>query len=417
MYLQGSRKKGCKAHINIVEFNLYPEYSIKQSISSGISQNQTRKIREENLSELRKAFESGKEPLMTKMYFVSLPTEEAHHKCHPTKGIMGFSQRVHPELITKIQEFVSIGTVEPVEVQRLLKHHVKHYMCVGNLPDPNDRAYYPSLDDIRNHIAKAKRALQLSVVDQENAQKLIEQQQKLSADNHTYFRPYRCAKGDKDSQTEDQFEQTLLWVHQEPWQQQLMLTYGNTMCLMDATYKTTRYDLPLFFICVRTNAGYCVVAEFIVQSESASNIIEALQLISSWNPQWKPHFFMTDCSEAEIGAIESCFPTTTVYLCDFHREQAWERWTKDHKHGLHPGEGEWLLDQLRACAWAPSAHPNEELPLDYHFQEAVKVLQSSNLWKTNNNVRQWLNGTWLKMSKVYMQCSSLHTSNRVGYPV
>ena len=126
MFLQGSRKKGCKAHINIVEFNLYPEYSIKQSVSSGVSKNQLRKSREESLSELRKSFGSGKPPMITKKYFVSLPTEEAHHKCHPTKGIMGFSQRVHPELIAKIQEFVSIGTVDPVEVQRLLKHHVKH---------------------------------------------------------------------------------------------------------------------------------------------------------------------------------------------------------------------------------------------------------------------------------------------------
>ena len=69
--------------------------------------------------------------MITKKYFVSLPTEEAHHKCHPTKGIMGFSQRVHPELIAKIQEFVSIGTVDPIEVQRLLKHHVAKtlYVC------------------------------------------------------------------------------------------------------------------------------------------------------------------------------------------------------------------------------------------------------------------------------------------------
>ena len=175
-----------------------------------------------------------------------------------------------------------------------------------------------------------------------------------------------------------------------------------TLCLMDAMYKTTRYDLPLFFICVRTNAGYCVVAEFIVQSESATNIIEALQLIMSWNPQWKPQFFMTDCSEAEISALESCFPNTTVYLCDFHREQAWERWTKDHKHGLNPDEGQWLLDQLRTCAWAPSACPDKGVPTDHHFQQAVKALQSSNLWKTNDDVRQWLNGTWLKMSKVYV---------------
>ena len=116
VFLQGSRKNGCKAHINIVEFNLYPEYSIKQSVSSRASKNQLWKSREANLSELQKLFESGKPPLITKKYFVSLPTEEAHHKCHPTKGIMGFSQRVHPELIAKIQEFVSIGTVDPIEV-------------------------------------------------------------------------------------------------------------------------------------------------------------------------------------------------------------------------------------------------------------------------------------------------------------
>ena len=52
VFLQGSRKNGCKAHINIVEFNLYPEYSIKQSVSSRASKNQLQKSREANLSEL-----------------------------------------------------------------------------------------------------------------------------------------------------------------------------------------------------------------------------------------------------------------------------------------------------------------------------------------------------------------------------
>ena len=52
------------------------------------------------------------------------------------------------------------------------------------------RAYFPSLDDIKNHIAKVKKALQLSVVDQENAVKLIEEQ-KTSPDSHSYFRPYK----------------------------------------------------------------------------------------------------------------------------------------------------------------------------------------------------------------------------------
>ena len=97
----------------------------------------------------------------------------------------------------------------------------------------------------------------------------------------------------------------------------------NTISLIDATYKTTCYELPLFFICVRTNVSYSVVAEFIVQSENAENIQEALTILTQWNPEWNPRFFMSDYSEAELNAIEAVFPSTTVHLCDFHREQAW----------------------------------------------------------------------------------------------
>ena len=46
--------------------------------------------------------------------------------------------------------------------------------------------------------------------------------------------------------------------------------------MMDATYKTTKYNIPLFFLTVRTNVGYTVVAEFIVQEETAAYIKEHL---------------------------------------------------------------------------------------------------------------------------------------------
>ena len=82
---------------------------------------------------------------------------------------------------------------------------------------------------------------------------------------------------------------------------------------------------------------------------------------------------MTDYSEAEIAAIETCFPNVTVYLCDFHREQAWERWTRDSKHGLSALDSECLLDQLRACAWAPSPTPNENVPPHHHYQQAEVI--------------------------------------------
>ena len=63
---------------------------------------------------------------------------------------------MHAELIAQVQELVPAGTTDPAEVQHLLKHHVPHYKCTDNPPNPNDSAYYPTLDDIQNHISKAK---------------------------------------------------------------------------------------------------------------------------------------------------------------------------------------------------------------------------------------------------------------------
>ena len=73
--------------------------------------------------------------------------------------------------------------------------------------------------------------------------------------------------------------QNLLFVHQEKWQQDLLSKYGSDLTMIDATYRTTKYDIPLFFLVVPTNVGYIVVAEFCIQSEGAEDIAEALQVI------------------------------------------------------------------------------------------------------------------------------------------
>ena len=95
-------------------------------------------------------------------------------------------------------------------------------------------------------------------------------------------------------------------------------------------------ELPIFFVCVRTNVGYSVVAQFIVQSESVECIAEALNVLEEWNFNWKPPIFLCDyifrcrvlCTEAGISY------STTVYGCDFHREQAWTQWVQDRKNAL-----------------------------------------------------------------------------------
>ena len=68
--------------------------------------------------------------------------------------------------------------------------------------------------------------------------------------------------------------------------------------------------------------GYSVVAQFIMQSESMECISEALNVLKELNSNWNPPFFLCDFSDAEFSALKQAFPSTTVYGCDFHREQA-----------------------------------------------------------------------------------------------
>lgn len=266
----------------------------------------------------------------------------------------------------------------------------------------------------------AKRALQLSCLDQENLRLKIDQWKHTDPESTHYFRPYIIKqKGCNDenlppdpqpagknsysggdvSSSEDvnQYEQTILWIHQTDWQKQLLIKYGNTISLIDATYKTTKYDLALFFICVKTNVGYSVVAEFVIESETAENIAESLTMLKQWNPTWKPQYFMTDYSEAEVAALEIVFPNTTIYLCDFHREQSWDRWVKDRKHGLTQAEAEELLALLRACAWA---QPSSDDNLASGYELAVQNLKKSSVWSNHVQVQQWLTQTWLCIPQV-----------------
>ena len=108
---------------------------------------------------------------------------------------------------------------------------------------------------------------------------------------------------------------------------------------------------------------------------------------------------MSDYSDAELGAIEQAFPHCKVYLCDFHREQAWERWVRDRKHGLSVSDGDVLLSLLRNCAWAPPARNGQDPP-DNYYKEAEKQPKASAVWRENYAVQAWLNTKWLSLPEV-----------------
>lgn len=54
-------------------------------------------------------------------------------------------------------------------------------------------------------------------------------------------------------------ENKLLFVHQNNEQRRLLELYGGELTCLDATYKTTQYALPLFFVVVKTNSSYQVM--------------------------------------------------------------------------------------------------------------------------------------------------------------
>ena len=137
--------------------------------------------------------------------------------------------------------------------------------------------------------------------------------------------------------------------------------YGKDLVLLDATYRTTKYTAPVFFLVVRTNCNYQIAAVIILQEESAELITKSLEkikgnvvnlplsrsnkinkkitliknsikkvkfydIVSEWNPGVTPKYAMIDYDHSEMIALQSVFPTIKIYLCDFHREQAWHRY-------------------------------------------------------------------------------------------
>ena len=188
--LQGTRKIGCHAHIRTHTYTLYPEFQIAPQQSKGLSQYKLRQIKEDRLQAARDAIRTG-QVQSVKRYFVSLPTEAAHAG-HSVGDAARFCQRVHPITLKKISELVSSGIDETKDVQKALNHYVKHTLLTEHniTPLPYDRAFYPLPNDIKNHVVNAKRALELSKLDQENLRLKIEAWLKDSPQSTHYFRPY-----------------------------------------------------------------------------------------------------------------------------------------------------------------------------------------------------------------------------------
>lgn len=105
-------------------------------------------------------------------------------------------------------------------------------------PSPISRAFYPDEKTIQNCIIKFTYEKHQNKIDQHAVAVKIERWKKSYSNDNFFFRPY--------SNESDGNIKPLPFCHQTKWQRYLITRYGNT-CLIDATFKTTKYALPHFF--------------------------------------------------------------------------------------------------------------------------------------------------------------------------
>ena len=174
---------------------------------------------------------------------------------------------------------------------------------------------------------------------------------------------FHCnSNGDKQQQlvgSSWRCSQTLLYVHQEEWKQLLIQWYGNNLSLIDATYKSIQYDLPLFFMAVRINVAYIHHCGRICH--------QVWNSFNHWRGSNNPkavefqvraklfHFWILGRRASSNRATISA-TAKFIYVTFIVSKLAMGVVGAKRKHGLSVLTGDHLLVSfLRNCAWAPPA--------------------------------------------------------------
>ena len=275
------------------------------------------------------------------IYMCEFPSKSAH-KYHHNGPAAGLIEPLDSNVEDYLKQEIRLGCRKTSELRRCAERYVNDTIFQGEKnPAMHRRRFRPGRKKIKNLVLAVSREIHQSKVDQENVELLKEKWAKFG---DIFFTPYRKDDNDNDydntfadddnsdDSSDDDFEYAnvdnqLCFIYQSNEMKRLYHRYAPHLILLDATYKTTKYTLPLFFLVVKTNVNYMVVAVFIIQEETTKMITKALEEIKYWSPDIVPKYAMVDFDEREIAALESVFPGMSAFLCDFHREQAWVRWT------------------------------------------------------------------------------------------
>ena len=85
-----------------------------------------------------------------------------------------------------------------------------------------------------------------------------------------------------------------------------------------------------------------------------------------------------------------CFADVQIFICNFHREQAWERWLARASNGLTVDKHN-VPAKLRSVARART---------EKEYMDKLGELKDSKEWKSSSNLQKYITKTWLPQYKV-----------------
>jgi len=233
---------------------------------------------------------------LKRFIIVFLPRfHEGHEIGHSSASCV--SRSWQPDVRARLTGLLADGVRDPDAMMALMNNYVEADLCAAYSTKPNtdDRRYYPLRTDIRNAIAyDLKEKKVLARPDEDRLMELFQQWAEIDPDGRVFYRP--------SSFTDDDSKQNLLLVYQSCNQNYLMRRYGAELLFVD---ESTASGIPVFFVSVKTNCIYHVVAFFVLSVSTVEFIAEALDVVKGWNPDIEPRFVVCDPDEKHFAAVQA----------------------------------------------------------------------------------------------------------------
>lgn len=159
-----------------------------------------RKSKTALLQQLQDDLSQSKVMTTIKRYHLKIPLM-MEHTSHPVGKSATVSHYIDGRIVDKIHELVSTNIANPVMVRNCVELYVEKEMFGNSSQKPNksNRRYYPTKQDLRNHIAKAISVNKSSGDDQESLRVKVDEWRKSSPGSNLFLRTRDDVSGSKEN--------------------------------------------------------------------------------------------------------------------------------------------------------------------------------------------------------------------------